>query len=70
MMHRWYSMPLILLLMLTALLTACGGSSATDTPKPAAPTTAYVLTLGTQPADIDKMKQAAIVIIQTWKFLQ
>ncbi len=32
--------------------------------------TAYVLTLGTQPADIEKMKQQAIPIIQTWKFLQ
>lgn len=32
--------------------------------------TAYVLTLGTQPADIDKMKQQAIVVVQTWKFLQ
>ncbi len=32
--------------------------------------TAYILTLGTQPADIDKMKQQAIVVIQTWKFLQ
>ncbi|HEY7907664.1 MAG TPA: PsbP-related protein [Thermomicrobiales bacterium] len=32
--------------------------------------TAYVLTLGTQPADIDKMKQQAIVLVQTWKFLQ
>ncbi len=32
--------------------------------------TAYVLTLGTQPADIDKLKQQAIVVIQTWKFLQ
>jgi hypothetical protein len=31
--------------------------------------TAYVLTLGTQPADIDKMKQQATVVIQTWKFL-
>lgn len=32
--------------------------------------TAYVLTLGTQPADVDKMKQQATVVIQTWKFLQ
>jgi hypothetical protein len=32
--------------------------------------TAYVLTLGTQPADIEKMKQQAIVVVQTWKFLQ
>jgi hypothetical protein len=32
--------------------------------------TAYVLTLGTQPADIDTMKQQAVVLVQTWKFLQ
>lgn len=32
--------------------------------------TAYILTLGTQPTDIDKMKQQAIIVIQTWKFLQ
>ena len=32
--------------------------------------TAYVLTLGTQPADRDKMKQQALPVIQTWKFLQ
>lgn len=32
--------------------------------------TAYILTLGTQPTDIDKMKQQAILVIQTWKFLQ
>lgn len=32
--------------------------------------TAYVLTLGTQPADIEKMKQSAVVVVQTWKFLQ
>jgi hypothetical protein len=32
--------------------------------------TAYILTLGTQPADIEKMKQQAFVLVQTWKFLQ
>jgi len=32
--------------------------------------TAYVLTLGTQPADSDAMKQQALPIVQTWKFLQ
>ncbi|MHB8645574.1 MAG: PsbP-related protein [Thermomicrobiales bacterium] len=32
--------------------------------------TAYILTLGTQPADINAMKQQAIVVVQTWKFLQ
>lgn len=32
--------------------------------------TAYILTLGTQPTDIDRVKQQAIVVIQTWKFLQ
>jgi hypothetical protein len=31
--------------------------------------TAYVLTLGTQPADIDMMKQRSAVVVQTWKFL-
>ncbi len=31
---------------------------------------AYVLTLGTQPTDSDKMKQQALPVIQTWKFLQ
>jgi hypothetical protein len=32
--------------------------------------TAYILTIGTQPADIEKMKQQAVVVVQTWKFLQ
>jgi hypothetical protein len=32
--------------------------------------TAYILTLGTQPTDSDRMKQQAVVVIQTWKFLQ
>lgn len=32
--------------------------------------TAYILTLGAQPVDIDKMKQSAVVVVQTWKFLQ
>jgi hypothetical protein len=32
--------------------------------------TAYILTLGTQPADSETMKQQAIVVVQTWKFLQ
>ncbi len=31
--------------------------------------TAYVLTLGTQPADIDTMKRQAIVVVRTWTFL-
>jgi hypothetical protein len=31
--------------------------------------TAYVLTIGTQPADIEAVKQQAVVLIQTWKFL-
>ncbi|MCA1669765.1 MAG: hypothetical protein LC793_20710 [Thermomicrobia bacterium] len=30
---------------------------------------AYILTLGTQPADIAKMKQQAIVVVTSWKFL-
>jgi len=32
--------------------------------------TLYILTLGAQPADIEKMKQQAIPVITTWKFLQ
>jgi hypothetical protein len=32
-------------------------------------TNAYALTLVCQPADIDRAKQQAIVVIQTWKFL-
>lgn len=32
--------------------------------------TAYVLTLGTQPADSDAMKQQALTVLRTWKFLQ
>lgn len=31
---------------------------------------AYILTLGTAPETIETMKQQAIVVIQTWKFLQ
>jgi hypothetical protein len=31
---------------------------------------AYILTLGTAPENSDALKQQAIVIIQTWKFLQ
>ena len=31
---------------------------------------AYILTLGTQPPDIDRLRQQATVIVQTWKFLQ
>lgn len=32
--------------------------------------TLYILTLGAQPADIEKMKQQAIPVVTTWKFLQ
>lgn len=32
--------------------------------------TLYILTLGAQPADIERMKQQAIPVITTWKFLQ
>jgi hypothetical protein len=32
--------------------------------------TAYILTLGTAPENIEAMKQQAVVVIQTWKFLQ
>jgi hypothetical protein len=31
---------------------------------------AYILTLGTAPENSDALKQQAIVVIQTWKFLQ
>ncbi len=32
--------------------------------------TAYILTLGAQPADSDAFKQQASVVLRTWKFLQ
>lgn len=32
--------------------------------------TLYILTLGAQPADIEKVKQQATPVITTWKFLQ
>ena len=32
--------------------------------------TAYILTLGTAPENSDTLKQQAIVVVQTWKFLQ
>ncbi len=32
--------------------------------------TLYILTLGAPPADIEKMKQQAIPLVTTWKFLQ
>ena len=32
--------------------------------------TAYILTLGTAPENSDRLKQQAVVVIQTWKFLQ
>ncbi len=41
-MHRRFALPVIVLLVFTALLTACGGSTAADTPTAAAPTTAQI----------------------------
>lgn len=50
-MHRRYILPVIALLLFTALLTACGGSKATNTPTTAAPTTAAAsATTATLPA--------------------
>ena len=53
-MHRRFALPVIALLMFAALLTACGGSTATDTLTAAAPTTASItvpMTATPTPAD-------------------